>query len=270
MKLCVPLSDAFRSRQEALLPLVDAVSFKQAGEEEFPSKELFLEPSFNIADPEFPMKLEAARILGALRSGKYASFACDIGPNCMTERRYSSNRFPRAMPLSGAISDEEYLERTARNAEWLRGQFPGHIHVENLNYFSTGAYECVCEPAFIRRVTEGAGIGLLLDIPHAMISAMNLGYEDVQAYLRELPLGSVREIHLSHAGMLNGEMEDLHEVPTECDLWIVEEILAAGAPVEFLTIEYYRDPDILCSVYQSLDRHFSGTDSSAVERGMQP
>jgi len=112
-------------------------------------------------------------------------------------------------------------------------------------------------------VVKAAGVRLLLAVGHAVVTAHYLQYGDPMKYIRDMPLELVLEIQLSHAGLLDGIVEDLHEVPTERDLWIVEEVLAAGAPVAYVTVEYYRDPDILCSVYQSLDRHFSGTDSSA-------
>ena len=254
MKLCVPLSDAFRSRQEVLLPLVDAVTFKQPGGEVFPSKELFLESSFNIADPDFPAKLDTAGILEALRSGKYVSFACDIGPNCRTERGYSPNGFPRALSISKAISDEEYLETAARNAEWLRAQFCGYVHAENLNYFPTGAYERVCEPDFVWQITEVAGIGLLLDLAHTLITAHHLGSKDVFSYLAQLPLDTVREIHISHPGFLKGVFEDLHEAPGDTEVSIVKKIIADGHQVKYLTVEYYGDARILCDIYRSIAR----------------
>ena len=252
VKLCVPVTDVFHSRRDVLLSIVDAVSFKKPSDEIYAGKAHFLECSYNIADVDFPAKLQQSGLLNALRSGKYESFAYDIGPNCETVRGYSPNGFPRALPTSQPISDEEYFERAAKNVEWLRDQYSGYIQVENLNYFPTGAYERVCEPEFICHITEAAGVGLLLDIGHAVVSAHYLGYDDAISYINGLPLHRVREVQISHAGILEGVFEDLHEAPGEAELSIVRKIIANGYDIEYLTVEYYRDPDILCDVYRSI------------------
>jgi len=254
MYLCVPVTDVFRVRSSVLLPLVSAVSFKYPSFEVFLGKAHFLECSYNIADIDFRAKLQQSGLLDALRSGKYESFACDIGPNCSTVRGYSQNRFPRAMPTSLPISDEEYLERAAKNTEWLRAEYSGYIQVENLNYFPTGAYERVCEPDFVCMITEIAGVGLLLDIGHAVVSSHYLGYDDVISYINGLPLHKVHEVQLSQAGMLKGIFEDLHEVPGKVELSIVRKIIANGYDLKYLTVEYYSDPDVLCGLYGSLER----------------
>lgn len=256
MDLCVPLTDAFRRKQEELLRLVSAVSFKKPSAERFAGKVHFLESSHNISSPDFPGDLSAAGILEALHSGKYASFACDIGPICKTRRGCSRNGFPRALPIGPEMSRVEYIARASKNMEWLRGECDGYIQVENLNYFPTGGYEVVCETRFVRELIEASGVGLLLDIPHAVISANNLGYKDPMGYIRELPLHAVREVHVSRAGVLNEELEDLHEVPGDQELSLVRRLLEDGCGFKYLTVEFYRDPDELCSVYHSLVKAF--------------
>lgn len=257
MQLCVPLTDAFRLQKNLLLPLVGAVSFKAPCGESFPGKRHFLESSLNLADPDFRSKVQSSALCLALQSGKYEAFACDIGPNCPTKREYSKSGFPRAMPAGQPVPDDVYLARAVENVRWLRGHFDGYVHVENLNYFPTGGYERVCEPDFIRRVTEAAEVGLLLDLAHAIISAEHLGYVDTLAYVEGLPLDRVREIHLSRPGKLAGILEDLHEVPGEGETEIVGRLFARRSTIEFLTVEYYRDADLLCGAYRDLASAFS-------------
>jgi hypothetical protein len=200
--------------------------------------------------------LARSGLLEALQSGKYSSFACDIGPNCEWVSDRSPNGYPRSRPISTPIPDEEYWERATRNAEWLRSQYSGHIHLENLNYFPTGAYERVCEPDFITKLLEFTDFGLLLDIGHAVVSAHYLPYESPMSYLHDLPLSRVREIQLSHAGMLNGVYEDLHEVPDRKDLEFTKVALDASPSIEFLTIEYYRDGNVLYDAYRTIASNF--------------
>lgn len=266
LKLCVPLTGVFRSCAAKLLPIVSAVSFKEPSEEYFPSKAHFLECSYSIADVAFSAKLESSGLLDAVRSGKYESFACDIGPNCDTVRGYSPNGLPRAIPASPPISDEEYLERVCRNADWLRKEYSGYIQVENLNYFPTGAYERVCESEFLRRIIKVTGVAMLFDIGHAVVSAHYMDYGNPMDYILELPLESVREVHLSRAGTRGAIFEDLHEAPGESELSIVEQVRDRGAPIEYLTIEYYRDPDVLCGIYQTMARALLRISSSTLDR----
>lgn len=257
ISLCIPVTDVFRSRSEKLLPLVGAVSFKEPSSEVYIGKAHFLESGNNIADLELASKLKKSGFLEALQSGKYESFACDINAKCDYVSGYSPNGLPRAFPASPPITDEEYIERVVRNAEWLRSQYSGYIQLENLNYFPTGVYERVCEPEFICQITKLAGVGLLLDIGHAAVSAHYLGYDDVISYINCLPLDRVREVQVSRAGILGGVFEDLHEVPSEVELSIVKKIIASGYDIEYLTVEYYRDPDVLCDVYRSVVRNLN-------------
>jgi uncharacterized protein (UPF0276 family) len=150
------------------------------------------------------------------------------------------------------VSDALYLERARRNIEWLRTHYPGHIHGENLNYFPTGAYERVCDPDFIWQVVEVTGIGLLLDVAHAVISAHYLGYKEPWSYIDRLPLGHVREAHISHCSTVDGILEDLHEIPGEVELSLMKRIIGTGHKIQYLTIEYYRKADALCSAYRSI------------------
>ncbi len=240
MRLCVPVSDGFRRNQDALLPLVGAVSFKTPSDEAYPGKVLFLECSISIADPNFAARLESAGLLAALKSGRFASFACDIGPACaQVEVAASPNGYPRYLPLSEPLDEATYLAQGERNVEFLRRHFSGVVKVENLNYFPTGAYELVCEPAFIARTVRDLGIELLLDTAHAVVSAENLGVP-VEAYLAGLPLERVTEIQLSGPRRIKGIWEDAHDVPTASDYLIAEHV-ARQAAVEWITVEYYKD-----------------------------
>lgn len=250
IRACVPVSDVFRRNQDAILPLVGAVSFKGPSDEEYPGKSHFLECSLGIADPLFAERLEAAGLLAALQSGRFVSFACDIGPACAeVEVAASPNGFPRYVPLSAPMDEAAYLALSKRNVEWLRRHFSGVVKVENLNYFPTGAYELVCAPAFIARAVRHLGIELLLDIGHLVVSAANLGIP-VDAYLDELPLEQMSEVQLSGARAIDGVWEDAHELPTVHDYAIATEV-AHRAAVQWLTIEYYKD-DRLIDEYRRL------------------
>jgi len=72
------------------------------------------------------------------------------------------------------------------------------------------------DPHIIREVIETTGCGLLLDIPHARISAHYLGMNE-QAYLTQLPTDRLREMHFTGVVRSNGWLQD-HQ-PAQPDDW---------------------------------------------------
>ena len=106
--------------------MVGAVSFKHPSDDEFPGKELMLECSLNIAGAGFQREMEDMGLLPALRSGRFTSFAFDLGPAWAdyTEGR-SAGGYPRYLPVSGQLDMDEYLAGAQRNFEYLRRSFSG-------------------------------------------------------------------------------------------------------------------------------------------------
>ena len=259
--LCLPCSEVFSRNSDRVSGIAEAVSHKRPTQPDFPGKTLFLESSLNLCDPDLPLK--AADDLAALSSGRYASVACDIGPNCSDWKLVeSSNGYPRYVSVSDPLSEERMLEAAVANADHIRSHFGGAIKAENLNYFPTGAYESVCEPEFVDEVVRGANVELLLDVGHAVISAHNLSLS-VGEYLDRLPLDCVREVHLSRAGVVEGIWEDTHAIPASREFELLD-FLAARLPLRYVTLEYYGDDDQFlraCELLQAwigTDTHASG------------
>ncbi len=249
--LCVPLSAVFERNRAEVLPLVDAVSFKEPDAAAFPGKACFLESSLNLCDPDFPEKI--APLMPVLAGGKYTSFSCDLGPCCANWKiGKSPNDMPRYLPAGKVMEEEELRQNLLANTNFVRRHFSAAIKVENLNYFPTGAYELVCEPAFINQLLDEAGLELLLDLAHALISAHNLGWEP-EKYLAQLPLQNVTEVHLSRAGKIDGIWEDTHECPGAREFELLD-FIKARAPLQFLTLEYYRQDKIFVAGYRELHR----------------
>src|SRR5262249_54549759 len=102
-----------------------------------------------------------------------------------------------------------------------------------------GAYEHVCEPAFIAAVLSETSVGLLLDLAHAQVSASRLGLP-IEDYLGQLPLDQVRQLHISGPRWRDGELYDAHEALLEEDYRLLEWVLARTQPWA-LTLEYNRE-----------------------------
>ncbi|MBI4322987.1 MAG: DUF692 family protein [Candidatus Omnitrophica bacterium] len=253
-RLCVASSDAALAAADALAPLIAAVTYKRYRPEPcFPNATAFMDTPVNIIDEAFGAQLEELGLWRLMARRSVQSVACDFGPAVHdVETVASPNGYPRYHLRGPRLGEPEYIALARRHAAWLRARFPGTLRVENLNYFPTpsDAYGMVCDPGFMGRVLEAIDAELLLDVAHARISAENLGTTP-EAYLEALPLHRVREVQISACGPLSGIWEDLHEPPGPRE-WELLEWLCARAPVEFVTIEYYRDAGRLVAAYREL------------------
>ena len=74
-----------------------------------------------------------------------------------------------------------------------------HVIVENAPWDTTIGYAVprpVIEPEVINAVVEHTGVGFILDLAHARISARYLGWDD-QHYIARLPVKHLREMHVT-------------------------------------------------------------------------
>jgi uncharacterized protein len=142
-------------------------------------------------------------------------------------------------PLDPTLPAEIIFERTCRTLAELIRLVDVPVLVENMDYNPTGAYESICQADFIKRVLENTGAGLLLDLAHARVSAAAFGMP-VEAYLKQLPLERVRQIHINHPGWRAGRRVDSHEALEEEDYLLLQDVLGRCSPWS-LTLEYNRD-----------------------------
>jgi uncharacterized protein (UPF0276 family) len=141
---------------------------------------------------------------------------------------------------SPALGREPLHRAICENLSALAAAVPVPLIIENLDYNPGGAYEHICEPAFITSVLEETGVGLLLDLAHARVSAAAYGMP-IREYLGRLPLGRVRQIHISSPRPRgDGTLADVHEALTDDDYALLAEVLGECRP-QALTLEYSRD-----------------------------
>jgi uncharacterized protein len=140
---------------------------------------------------------------------------------------------------SPALGRDELFASVCANLGGLRDALDLPLIVENLDYNPGGAYEHICEPAFIAAVLERTGVGLLLDLAHAQVSATHLGMS-IDAYLAALPLDRVAQLHLSSPRWKDGVLRDAHEPLLEQDYALLRAVLGAARP-RAVTLEYHRD-----------------------------
>jgi len=154
------------------------------------------------------------------------------------------------------FSSEEMLSFSIENTNWLRTVLPKKVLIglENNNYYPTSAYNIVADGDFITQVVNKNKLFLLLDIAHAMVTAhnKNISYEE---YIESLPLDKLIQVHICQPELVDGEIaRDTHNEPNDEMFSEVVRLINKYSTIKYLTIEYYKDKDILIASIQKL-RH---------------
>jgi hypothetical protein len=150
--------------------------------------------------------------------------------------------------LEGKIySAREMIDNSIVNSKWLREKLSPDtaIGLENNNYYPTPAYQDVTDGDFISEVLEENDLFLLLDIAHAMVAAhnKNLSYDQ---YIASLPLHRIIQLHICQPKLpVGGVAVDAHGAPDEGMFQEVLRLVEKLPNIKYLTIEYYKDKDIL-------------------------
>ncbi len=178
-------------------------------------------------------------------------FSFDLGPAC--------RRNQYVLPLSPTLTMDEIKSLSARSIEHVRKYYDGLLAVENYNFYPTGLYEHICRPDFIAESLEAWDLGLVLDLAHAAVSAVNMKV-DYKDYLLALPLERVVEVHLSRPYFHPGMAVDAHMAPDDDDFTLLEFVLGhirRPDPI-LIAIEYYGDlpslKDLYLRLQEMLDR----------------
>jgi uncharacterized protein (UPF0276 family) len=164
-----------------------------------------------------------------------------IASNC--EQPVVKNRM--FWPGGYQYSRKEMLVNCERNIAWLRSFLNRDIKlaIENNNFYPTPVYDIVAEGEFLTQVVNENEINFLCDIAHSMVSAHNLKI-DFQGYFQSLPLDKAIQLHVCQPDLSEEIGFDTHERPNASIFLKVEQILQQY-PIGFVTIEYYKDKEIL-------------------------
>jgi uncharacterized protein (UPF0276 family) len=203
----------------------------------------------NLVDPELKGKL-GEKFLKIIERLDPEWFSLHLGLAC--EKLQSGGQFGFEAGLSEPLEEAEIKKRMKENLDHIKKTFlkRGEVLLENLDYMpkkiSGGSYEYVCEPAFIRNILNETGCRMLLDFGHVVVSAKNLGYKNVEDYVKELPLEKVVEIHMSGAGKEGELAQDSHHPITaegQREVEYLEGALKSGRMTSLaaVTLETFED-----------------------------
>ncbi|MFZ5555477.1 MAG: DUF692 domain-containing protein [Pseudomonadota bacterium] len=92
------------------------------------------------------------------------------------------------------------------------------ILVENLSSYVRFDHAQMPEWEFLGEVAWRTGCGILLDVNNIHVSAVNHGF-DPREYLRGVPAGAVRELHLAGFDQGDGLLIDTHGKPVADAVW---------------------------------------------------
>jgi uncharacterized protein (UPF0276 family) len=149
------------------------------------------------------------------------------------------------IPLLSTLPEhrERVLAQTLEEVELVVQRFgAAQVIVENVPFRVTGnVLRPSVEPQVISRIVQQTGCGFLLDIPHARITAAQLGLDE-QGYISSLPVHSLKELHFTGVHNLDGWLQD-HLSALEADWqmldWVLERIKLGEWPRPWmLAFEY--------------------------------
>ncbi len=138
------------------------------------------------------------------------------------------------------------LDRVCRHIDRVQDRLRRRMLLENPSTYVEFEASTMSEPEFVCEVLRRTGCGLLLDVNNAYVSCTNHG-RDALAYIHELPLAAVGEIHLAgfardHDAAGAPLLIDSHGTPVDEAVWsLYAHVVARLGPVPTLL---ERDHDV--------------------------
>lgn len=106
------------------------------------------------------------------------------------------------------------VERVARVQELLGRR----LVLENVSSYVRYQQDELTEWEFVRAVAEGADCELLVDLNNVYVNAVNHGFS-AERYVRALPTGRIRQLHLAGHADLGSHLFDTHGAPVASAVW---------------------------------------------------
>jgi len=131
-----------------------------------------------------------------------------------------------ALPVA---HDAESLEVVAARVQAARQRLGVPFLVENSASYVDLAEPEMTEAGFLNALLARTGCGLLLDLHNLHVNTRNHG-QDPAAFLEELDLGAVLEIHIAGGSELGGMYTDSHSGACPAAVWELLEDIAPRAP----------------------------------------
>jgi len=135
--------------------------------------------------------------------------------------------------------DFEVLELVTRRIQELCPRIPSPFLVENAVAYLTFSDQDMTEPMFLNSLVRSGGCALLLDLHNLYTNARNHNF-DAFAFLRELDLDAVFEVHVAGGTEVADMYTDSHSGPCPEAVWsLLEEIMPRTPNLKGVTFEFH-------------------------------
>lgn len=256
-KIASPISHLFSNKEDAdkIIKVSDCLECRDVNLlSSFPQQEVFhceIEPIHELGEKEFEYLASVKKAKLDLQLISFHMASCYDAPII------KNHQF---IPGGNKLSRVQLLKNVSQNLSIFKNIFGPEIKIaiENNNNYKTDAYDIITEPEFISEVINQNNIELLLDTAHAKISAENQG-ASFKSYINKLPLDKIIQIHISRVGRNEkNEIVDSHELPNDADVSETLELINSYSSVKYLTVEYYKNTDVLVNFLKTLKERING------------
>jgi uncharacterized protein (UPF0276 family) len=135
--------------------------------------------------------------------------------------------------------DYEVADLIVERIKAVQASVPLPFLIENNVYFIDVPDQDMTEPEFLNHLSRQTGCGVLLDLHNLYANARNHGF-DAQAWLDELELDRVLEMHIAGGSELAGLYTDSHAGPCPEPVWdLLESALPRAPHVRGITFEFH-------------------------------
>lgn len=114
--------------------------------------------------------------------------------------------------------DREVLDMIAARIETVQESIEATFLIENNVYFVDVPDQDMTEPQFLNALSARTGCGILLDLHNVYANARNHGF-DARAFVAELDLDRVGEIHIAGGSEIGDVYTDSHAGPCPEPVW---------------------------------------------------
>lgn len=195
-----------------------------------------------LSDPLEPHELERAR---ALLEQYRSPWAAEHLQRLRCSRHGSGKPKPQLDYVFPPVYTEDLLSDFATGIAALREHLGVPLAIEPIPMYLRPDIPQMSEPEFLDRLCRESGCHLLLDVPHAVLSARACGWEPA-AFLQALPLERVLEMHV--AGCVNDP--DLEEP------WIAP-VLPDEGMLDLAAMAASRAPELRAITFDAFSPHLT-------------
>jgi uncharacterized protein (UPF0276 family) len=110
------------------------------------------------------------------------------------------------------------LSNVASRVEQVQEKLGRQLLVENLSSYLSFTQSEMSEGEFLNELVSRTGCGILFDVENLYVNARNIGV-DAEAFIKSIPVASVKEYHLAGFSVRNGCLVDTHDHPVFPEVW---------------------------------------------------